>query len=81
MTPVRYKLPIDIQTFSQIFDGGYYLLWIKRRSPGVCTNTASATLLPRRLRFDKSLLLDTLEELFEHAGPLFRRLYIHARWE
>jgi hypothetical protein len=56
-------------------------MWIKRRSPGVCTNTASATLLPRRLRFDKSLLLDTLEELFEHAGLLFRRLYIHARWE
>ncbi|MCG5523305.1 AAA family ATPase, partial [Ectothiorhodospira sp. A-7R] len=37
--------------------------------------------LSRPRRFGKSLLLDTLKELFEANEPLFRGLYIHDRWD
>jgi hypothetical protein len=37
--------------------------------------------LSRPRRFGKSLLLDTLQELFEANEPLFRGLYIHDKWD
>ena len=37
--------------------------------------------LSRPRRFGKSLLLDTVKELFEGAEPLFRGLAIHDRWD
>ena len=36
--------------------------------------------LPRPHRFGKSLLLDTIRELFEGNERLFRGLDIHDRW-
>lgn len=37
--------------------------------------------LSRPRRFDKSLLLDTLAELFAGNGPLFQGLAIHPHWD
>ena len=37
--------------------------------------------LSRPRRFGKSLLLDTMKELFEGNEPLFRGLAIHDRWD
>ena len=37
--------------------------------------------LSRPRRFGKSLLIDTLKELFEGNGELFRGLAIHAEWD
>lgn len=37
--------------------------------------------LSRPRRFGKSLFLDTLAELFAGNEPLFRGLFVHARWD
>ncbi|PSJ36211.1 hypothetical protein C7I36_16870, partial [Zobellella taiwanensis] len=37
--------------------------------------------LSRPRRFGKSLLLDTLHQLFEAKEPLFRGLFIHDKWD
>ena len=37
--------------------------------------------LSRPRRFGKSLLVDTLKELFEGNGELFRGLAIHGQWD
>ena len=40
-----------------------------------------AFFLSRPRRFGKSLLVDTLKELFEGNGALFEGLYIHDKWD
>ena len=37
--------------------------------------------LSRPRRFDKTLLVDTLQELFEGCEELFRDLAMHGRWD
>ena len=77
---VRKLLPIGIQTFSTLREeDAYYvdktrLLWslIKR---------GSRYLLSRPRRFGKSLLLNTLKELFEGNESLFDGLYIAKLWD
>ncbi|NEX23604.1 AAA family ATPase, partial [Thiorhodococcus mannitoliphagus] len=78
--PTRLKLPIGIQTFREIReDGCYYVdktgLALKLIEEG------KAYFLSRPRRFGKSLLIDTLAELFAGNEPLFRGLYAHERWD
>ena len=76
----RLELPIGIQTFRTIREGGFYYVdktpWIRRMVKG-----GSRFFLSRPRRFGKSLLLDTLKELFEGGESLFRGLDIHKRWD
>ncbi|MYL24892.1 AAA family ATPase [Halomonas alkaliantarctica] len=76
----RRKLPIGIQTFSDIREGGYYYV---DKTPFIerLANQNKYYFLSRPRRFGKSLLLDTLRCLFEGRQALFEGLYIHDRWD
>ena len=76
----RRKLPIGIQTFRLIREEGYYYVdktpWVRR-----LVDEGRCYFLSRPRRFGKSLLLDTLKELFEGNQELFRGLAIHDQWD
>ena len=74
----RRKLPIGIQTFSDIREGGYYYI---DKTPFIekLINQNKYYFLSRPRRFSKSLLLDTLRCLFEGHETLFEELYIHDK--
>ena len=76
----RRKLPIGIQTFRKIREGGCYYVdktpWIRR-----LVDRGEHYFLSRPRRFGKSLLLDTIKELFEGSEELFRGLAIHDQWD
>ena len=76
----RRKLPIGIQTFREIREDGCYYVdktdFIRRLVEG-----GKHYFLSRPRRFGKSLLLDTIKELFEGSEALFRGLAIHDKWE
>ena len=76
----RRKLPIGIQTFSDIREDGYYYV---DKTPFIekLVNQNKYYFLSRPRRFGKSLLLDTLRCLFEGHKPLFEGLYIHDKWD
>ncbi len=76
----RRKLPIGIQTFRIIREEGYYYV-DKTAYVGRLIDEGTHYFLSRPRRFGKSLLLDTVKELFEGAEPLFRGLAIHDRWD
>ena len=77
---VRRKLPIGIQTFREIREDGCYYVdktdFVRRLVEG-----GKHYFLSRPRRFGKSLLLDTIKELFEGSEALFRGLAIHERWD
>ena len=72
-TGARRRLPLGIQTFREIRQGGYYYVdktgFIRR-----LLDDGKHYFLSRPRRFGKSLLLDTISELFEGNEPLFRGL-------
>ncbi|MEL7964994.1 ATP-binding protein [Vreelandella neptunia] len=76
----RRKLPIGIQTFSDIREGNYYYV---DKTPHIerLVNQNKYYFLSRPRRFGKSLLLDTLRCLFEGRQALFEGLHIHDRWD
>ncbi|MBK1722637.1 ATP-binding protein [Thiocystis violacea] len=76
----RLKLPIGIQTFSKLREDGCYYV---DKTPLMLKLVEEGThyFLSRPRRFGKSLLLDTLAELFEGNEPLFRGLHAHERWD
>ncbi|NEX21885.1 ATP-binding protein [Thiorhodococcus mannitoliphagus] len=76
----RLKLPIGIQTFSKLREDGCYYV---DKTPLMLKLVEEGThyFLSRPRRFGKSLLIDTLAELFEGNEPLFRGLYAHERWD
>ena len=78
--PARRKLPIGIQTFREIREGGYYYVdktaYVRELLDG-----GKHYFLSRPRRFGKSLFLDTLSELFQGSEPLFRGLDIHDGWD
>lgn len=76
----RLRLPIGIQTFSEIRKGNYYYVDKTPHIEGLVTRH-KYYLLSRPRRFGKSLLLDTLRCLFEGRQTLFEGLYIHDRWD
>ena len=76
----RKRLPIGIQTFSILREEGCYYV---DKTPHIerLLDQGSRYFLSRPRRFGKSLLLDTIKELFEGNEPLFRGLHIHDRWD
>ena len=77
---VRRKLPIGIQTFRDIREDGCYYV-DKTALIGQLVDGGKHYFLSRPRRFGKSLLLDTLKELFEGGEALFRGLAIHKGWD
>ena len=76
----RRKLPIGIQTFRIIREEGFYYV-DKTAHVRRLIDEGTHYFLSRPRRFGKSLLLDTVKELFEGAEPLFRGLAIHDGWD
>lgn len=76
----RRKLPVGIQTFSDIREDDYYYV---DKTPDIerLVNQNKYYFLSRPRRFGKSLLLDTLRCLFEGREGLFEGLYIHDKWD
>ena len=76
----RRRLPIGVQTFREIREeDGYYV--DKTPSISRLVDEGKHYFLSRPRRFGKSLLLDTLKELFEGNESLFEGLDIHQRWD
>ena len=76
----RSKLPTGIQTFRTIREQDCYYV---DKTEHIQRLIAAGThyFLSRPRRFGKSLLVDTLKELFEANEPLFRGLAIHDNWD
>ena len=76
----KRRLPIGIQTFREIREDGCYYVdktdYIRQLTEG-----GKHYFLSRPRRFGKSLLLDTIKELFEGSEALFRGLAIHDQWD
>ncbi len=73
-------LPLGYQSFSDLRqDGCYYV----DKTPLIrqMIDEGRYYFLSRPRRFGKSLLVDTLQELFEGNEPLFRGLDIHPHWD
>ena len=76
----RKKLPIGIQTFREIREDVCYYV-DKTGFAQRLIEQGKAYFLSRPRRFGKSLLVDTLAELFAGNEPLFRGLEIHDHWD
>ncbi len=76
----RKKLPIGIQTFAHIREQGYYYV---DKTPFILelASEGKAYFLSRPRRFGKSLLLDTIANLFEGQQALFDGLYAQQHWD
>ena len=76
----RRRLPLGIQTFREIREGDYYYVdktaYLRRMADG-----GKHYFLSRPRRFGKSLLLDTLKDLFEGNEALFAGLHVHDHWD
>ncbi len=74
------KLPIGIQTFREIREEGHYYVdktaHVLRLAEG-----GKHYFLSRPRRFGKSLLLDTVKELFEGSRELFAGLHAENHWK
>ena len=77
---MRKRLPIGIQTFAKIREEGCYYV---DKTPQILQliDEGSHYFLSRPRRFGKSLLIDTIAELFEGNQALFEGLYAEPRWD
>ena len=73
-------LPIGIQTFRDLRERGCYYV---DKTPYLASLVTEGKhyFLSRPRRFGKSLLVDTVKELFEGNEPLFRGTVIHDQWD
>lgn len=76
----RKKLPIGIQTLSEIRNHNHYYV-DKTHLALQLIDLGKHYFLSRPRRFGKSLFLDTLKELFEGNERLFKGLAVHDRWD
>ncbi len=76
----RRQLPIGIQDFRTIREQDCYYV-DKTSHIRRLVGQGRYYFLSRPRRFGKSLLVDTLRELFEGNEPLFRGLDIHEHWD
>ena len=74
------KLPIGIQTFREIRDGGY-LYVDKTEQIHRLISSGKYYFLSRPRRFGKSLTLSTIREIFEGNKALFSGLWIEKQWD
>ena len=76
----RRRLPIGIQSFRRLRERDCYYV-DKTALIGDLIDRGEHYFLSRPRRFGKSLLLDTLGELFAGSEELFRGLRIHDHWD
>ena len=76
----RRQLPIGIQDFRTIREQDCYYV-DKTSHIQRLVSRGRHYFMSRPRRFGKSLLVDTLQELFEGNEPLFRGLDIHDHWD
>ena len=76
----RKKLPIGIQTFAKLREDDCYYV-DKTGFARRLIHEGTHYFLSRPRRFGKSLLVDTLAELFAGNEPLFQGLEIHDHWD
>ncbi len=76
----RRKLPIGIETFSEIIEEGHYYV-DKTAFALQLIEEGKHYFLSRPRRFGKSLFLDTLKCLFEGREALFANCYIADKWD
>lgn len=74
------KLPIGISTLAKMVEGDYVYV-DKTAYVRSLVETSGYYFLSRPRRFGKSLLVDTLHQLFEGNEALFRDLHIHPHWD
>ena len=74
------KLPIGIQTFSDIIKENYLYIDKTKEALELIENYRYG-FLSRPRRFGKSLFLDTLHNIFEGKKELFEGLYIYDKWD
>jgi len=78
--PQLQKLPIGIQTFSEVREDNFIYIdktdQIKRM-----VEEGKYYFLSRPRRFGKSMLISTLQSLFEGRKELFEELYIYDKWD
>jgi hypothetical protein len=76
----RRKLPIGVQTFREIREDDCY--YVDKTGMAVdLVNAGKYYFLSRPRRFGKSLLIDTLKDLFEGQRELFTGLAAETRWD
>ncbi len=76
----RKKLPIGIQTFAKIREDNCY--YVDKTPQILClVDEGTHYFLSRPRRFGKSLLLDTIAELFEGNRALFEGLHAERHWD
>jgi len=74
------KLPIGIQTFSEIINNDY--IYIDKTAIALdLIQNYKYSFLSRPRRFGKSLFLDTLHNIFEGKKELFKGLAIYDKWD
>jgi hypothetical protein len=76
----RKKLPIGIQTFSELRQSNCYYA-DKTGLAAQLAQNGKCYFLSRPRRFGKSLLIDTFKELFEGNQALFTGLAAEQRWD
>lgn len=74
------KYPIGLQSFREIRERGYIYV-DKTEVIHRLVDTGKYYFLSRPRRFGKSLLVDTLEELFKGNQDLFKGLWIEDQWD
>lgn len=78
--PTLAPLPVGIQDFAQLREGGF-LYVDKTELIHRLVTSSKAVFLSRPRRFGKSLLVSVLKELYEGNESLFRGLWIHDHWD
>ncbi|MCX7870420.1 MAG: ATP-binding protein [bacterium] len=74
------RLPIGISDFKKLREGNYIYV-DKTRYIYDLVNNSVYIFLSRPRRFGKSLLLSTIEYLYESKKELFKGLYIEDKWD
>ncbi len=74
------KLPIGIQTFSELIEDQHYYV---DKTPLIAelVETGKYYFLARPRRFGKSLLISTLKSAFNGEQALFNGLYLQDHWD
>lgn len=74
------RLPTGIQTFSEIIEGNYTYV-DKTEDIYNLVHSGKYYFLARPRRFGKSLLIDTISNLFSGNREYFKDLFIYDKWE
>lgn len=74
------KLPVGIQSFSELRKGGYLYIDKTEYIYNLATQ-GKYYFLSRPRRFGKSLLISTLSELFQGNQSLFEGLWVEPNWD